>query len=154
MENILHCLFIIKTSNALFWWGSSLKWEENTLIALLCLQYFRKAKHWGVFGFFEVFLKHQFYVFVYKNVSNNNVTEYHEKSISCPITGVGKPFEEETEVARLDWYSSCFFFACVWLSHSHPVNVFSPEKTIQRHCSQMFQVIFLLYLEVVCSPAI
>lgn len=78
-----------------------------------------------------------------------------KKSILSPIMVLRKDLEEKPEIAKLDWCSSCIFWAvCVGIIFPlwQYTICLSPQNIIQ-HCSQMFQVIFLWYLEAVSSPA-
>ena len=69
--------------------------------------------------------------------------------------GVRKDLEEKPEIAKLDWCSSCNFWGvCVAVTFplwQYTIHL-SLQNAIQR-CSQMFQVIFLRYLDTIFSPA-
>lgn len=91
-----------------------------------------------------------------------------KKKKLCPIVGVRKDLEEKLEIAKQDCLAVCLgsfriawqCFSCIFWGGCVVVTFqlwqciihLSLQNTIQ-HCSQMFKVIFLCYLEAVCSPA-
>lgn len=79
----------------------------------------------------------------------------HVTNTLCAIMRVGKSFERKVgswpnwTVASFLWERVCV--VVIFPSCQHPIHL--PPQNSLRCCSQTFPVIFLLYLDVVCSRA-